>query len=245
MVTVTQRDGDNQVRVCAIMAAYNESETIAKVIQQTKKYVDKVIVIDDGSTDNTAEIARKSGAEISLHGINRGPGAAVQTGYSAAISEGFDYIVQIDADGQHDPKYIPKLLETAVNGNYDVVIGSRFLNKSYKNWPLIKKTGIILLTRAVNLLSSANITDAVSGFKVHKASSLKLLSKASNRFPAAEQIMGYAEKGMRIKEISIEMPLRNNGTSYLSYKKLAIYPFVVIRALIKVKLYGKEGRDGF
>lgn len=225
------------MKVCTVMAAYDESDTIGMVIQETKKYVDKVFVVDDGSTDNTAEVAQQNGAEVIRHDMNRGPGAAVQTGYAAAIAGGYDYIVQIDADGQHNPKYIPKLLEVALDGDCDVVIGSRFLNDSFRDWPLIRKMGIRFFTKVVNLLGSLNITDAVSGFKVHKASSLKKLSRTSDRFPAVEQILEYAKKGMKVKEVSIEMPLRNTGKSYLSLKKLASYPFLVSWAILKVKLF--------
>jgi len=239
MKEVMQQDsnGNNQVRVCAVIAAYNEAESISRVVQETKKYVDGVFVVDDGSTDNTAEIARENGAEIIQHGINRGPGAAVQTGYAAAISRGFDYIVQMDADGQHEPECIQKLLETALTGDYDVVIGSRFLNGSHKDWPFVRRAGIMFFTKAVNLLGSANITDVTSGFKVHKATSLGKLSRTSDRFPAIEQILGYAKRGMKIGEISIEMPLRSTGESYLNFKRLAIYPFRVSWAILKVMLF--------
>lgn len=225
------------MRVCAVIAAYNESLTIGKIIQETRKYVDTVFVVDDGSTDNTANLARANGAEVIQHRVNQGPGAAVQTGYDLAIANGFDYVVQLDADMQHNPKYIPKLLDVALSDDCDVVIGSRFLNDSYKNWPFIRKIGIMFFTKLVRVLGSVNVTDAISGFKVHKASSLKKLSRASKKFPAAEQILEYAKKGMKIKEVSVEMPLRSSGDSYLNIKKLAIYPFVVSTAVLKVKLF--------
>jgi glycosyltransferase involved in cell wall biosynthesis len=225
------------MKVCAVMAAYNESQTVASVIQRTIKYVDKVFVVDDGSSDGTAEIAQDVGAEVIKHGVNKGPGAAVQTGYEAAFLQDFDYIVQIDADGQHDPEYILKLLETAICENCDVVIGSRFLNNSIKKWPFYRKMGITFFTKLVNILGSMEITDAVSGFKVHRVESLKKLSRNSNRFPALEQILKYTQNGMKIGEVPVEMPIRKNGKSYLSVKRLAIYPFVVLWAMLRVRFF--------
>ena len=108
------------MKVCAVIPAYNEAATIGEIIQETKKYVDKVFIVDDASVDNTAEVATENGAEVIRHNINRGIGAAQRTGYTVAMSDGFDYIVQLDADGQHDPRYIPTLLETAQD--YDMII---------------------------------------------------------------------------------------------------------------------------
>jgi len=225
------------MKVCAVIAAYNESRTVGSVIQGASQYVDKVLVVDDGSTDGTAEIAREFGAELVQHATNRGPGAAVQTGYAAAIAAGFDYIVQIDADGQHNPEYIPKLLEVAVSDECDVVIGSRFLNDSFREWPFVRRLGIAFFTKLVNLVGSTNVTDVTSGFKVHRASSLAKLSRSSDRFPAAEQILEYAKKGMKIREVSVEMPVRSAGNSYLSLKRLMLYPFYVTWAILKVMLF--------
>jgi glycosyltransferase involved in cell wall biosynthesis len=225
------------MKVCAVVAAYNESETIAAVILGARQYVDKVFVIDDGSTDATPEIARSEGAHVIQHSANRGPGAAVQTGYAAAIAEGFDYVVQIDGDGQHSPSYVPDLLQMATSEDCDVVIGSRFLNDSFRDWPFVRRAGIAFFTKLVNLVGSTNITDVTSGFKVHKVTSLARLSRSSDRFPAAEQILEYAKKDMKIREVSVEMPVRSTGNSYLSLKRLVLYPFYVTWAIVKVMLF--------
>ncbi len=96
--------------VCAIIPAYNESATISKVVQEARKYVDTVFVIDDGSSDETAKLAQDSGAEVIQHRANLGIGKTLQSGYTAAMNSCCEYIVQLDSDGQHDPKYIPAML---------------------------------------------------------------------------------------------------------------------------------------
>lgn len=228
----------SNIRVCSVTPAFNEAETIADIISRLREYVDVAFLVDDGSTDGTAEIAESAGAEVIRHGENRGPGAAMETGYAHAITKDFDFVVQIDGDGQHDPRYIPELLRKAVLDDCDVVIGSRFLNESHKEWPFIRRMGIIFFTRLVNILGGVRLTDVASGFKVHRVKSLSQLGEASDRFPAAEQILRYAKRGMKIREVSIQMPLRQTSQSYLNPARLAIYPFLVTFSLLRVKLIG-------
>lgn len=223
------------MKVCAVIPAYNEAKTIGNIIQETKKYVDTVFVVDDGSTDNTAEMARRNGAEVIQYPVNRGPGAAVQTGYAAAITNGFDYIVQIDADGQHNPKHIPRMLSIAQN--CDIVIGSRFLNKSYRAYPFLRRLGISFFTLVANLLTQVDITDVTSGYRVYRAESLKKLSRISSRHWAVEQTLEAGKKGFRIKEVSIEMPRRDIGKSQFSLLVYGLYPFRMLWAILKVMLF--------
>jgi len=122
-------------RVLAIIPAYNEEKSIGRVIgkiQKTTPGVD-IVVIDDGSTDATVQIARQAGAVVLSHPINLGAGAATQTGYKYALEHSYQFVVQLDADGQHPPRYINDLLNIVKNEPIDIVIGSRFLSdKGYK-----------------------------------------------------------------------------------------------------------------
>jgi len=113
--------------IVACIPAYNEGLTIAKVILKARKHVDKVIVCDDGSTDMTAEIAEALGAEVIRHKRNMGYGAAIGSLFRRAREIGADVMVTLDADGQHDPDYIPRLIKPIIKGEADIVIGSRFL----------------------------------------------------------------------------------------------------------------------
>jgi glycosyltransferase involved in cell wall biosynthesis len=222
------------MNACVIIPAHNEAETIGEVVQEARKYADKVLVIDDGSTDNTAEIARENGAEVVHHWQNRGPGAALQSGYDAAISSGVDYVVQVDGDRQHNPRYIPDMLE-AVQG-CDMVIASRFLNDSYRHYPLVRRWGISFFTFLVNRLGRAKLTDITSGYRAYRTEGLRRLGRSPDGHWAVEQTLRAARKGLGITEISIEMPPRNAGESQFSLKTYAMYPFRMMWVILKVML---------
>ncbi len=225
------------MKVCAVIPAYNEAKTIGKIIQETKQHVDTVFVVDNGSTDATVEVALRKGAEVIYHAEKRGYGACQYAGQSAAIKNGFDYILQLDADGQHDTKYIPLLLKTALNGDYDIVLGSRFLKNGYYNLSFVRRMGIAFFSKTVSLLGHTKITDVTSGFKIYKASSLKKLHKPSDTHPAVEQMLEIAKKGMKIKEIPIEMPARSTGESHLSLVRFIFYPIRGVISILKVMLF--------
>ncbi len=228
---------DNRMKICVIIPALNESATIERVIKETIKYIDIVYVIDNGSIDNTAELAKASGAAVIPCVVKNGYGAVQYTGQSVAMQNGFDYVLQVDADGQHDCKYIPLLLETALTGNYDIVLGSRFLDGDRCNLSYIRKIGIKFFSKVVSILGNTTITDVTSGFKVYKISSLKKLHKPSDKHPAIEQMLEMARKGMKIKEVPIEMLPRNSGESHLSLVKFVLYPLRGVISIIKVMLF--------
>ena len=224
------------MKICAVIPAYNEEATIGKIIQETKKYIDDIFVVNNSSTDSTEDIARECGAIVIDCSGRRGYGASQYAGQQYAIESGYDYILQLDADGQHDPAYIPRLLQFAQSGNYDIVIGSRFLNSYGENLSYTRKIGIIFFSKVVSILGNTQITDITSGFKVYKASSLKRLSKPCDTHPAVEQMLEMAKKSMIIKEVPVEMPAREVGESHLSLVKFAFYPFRAIWLLLKVML---------
>lgn len=230
-----QESGNNRIRVCAIIPAYDEAKTIAEIVQETKKYVDMVFVVDDGSTDNTAQVAQQNGAQVIRHRVNRGIGAAQQSGYDAAINNEFDYIVQLDSDGQHNPKHILEMLEVAKE--CDMVIASRFLNKSYRSYPFFRRLGVSFFTLVANLLTHVGITDVTSGYRVYRTESLRKLSRISSRHWAVEQTLEVGKKGFKIKEVSVEMPVRNTGKSQFSVARYTLYPLRMIWVVLKVMLF--------
>lgn len=219
-----------------IIPARDEVETISRVVTMVKEYVDDVIVIDDGSHDETGATALKAGALVVTHPLNRGVGAALRTGYRVALQKKADYIIQVDGDFQHDPHYIPALLEQAQTG-HDMVIGSRFLNPSHREYNVTRRSGIKFFSWVVNLLSPLHVTDVTSGFRCYRAAALAQLSSLSDHHWALEQTLEAARKKMKIKEISVEMPVRRKGVSQFNVKTYTLYPLRMIECVIKVLLF--------
>ena len=162
--------GTTPQHITVILPAYEEEVSIGSIVLLTKLYADKVIVIDDGSTDRTAEIARKAGAEVIVHEKNSGKGTALKTGFEAAVKMGADVIVTMDSDAQHNPADIPKLATPIIKGEADMVNGSRYINGSDKNTPAYRRVGQAVLDKATNLNSGLHITDSQSGFRAFAAS---------------------------------------------------------------------------
>lgn len=223
------------MRMVAVIPAYNESQTIGGVVKKTQEYVDAVVVVDDGSNDNTAAIAREHGATVIEHVINTGIGGAQRTGYRYAINHNFDFIVQIDGDGQHNPEYIPLMLEVA--DDYDMVIGSRYLNDSIKDYSLLRRVGIKFFTSVVNFFGGIDITDVTSGFRVYRVSALKDILHHSDDHWAVEQTLEAAKSGYRIHELSVEMPTREEGESQFSPKTFVFYPIRMADVLFRILIF--------
>lgn len=222
--------------VVAIIPAYNESAAIAGVIHDTRQYVDQVIVVNDASSDDTSTIAERAAAGVIDHPKNMGVGAAVHTGYLAAIREGFDVVIQIDADGQHDPSYIPKLLQKMEEDEADMVIGSRWLNDSYQDYSLVRRAGINFFTKEANLLGGLDITDVTSGFRAYSVKMLNDLGRPENGHWALEQTLEAARKGYSISEVSVPMPPASEGSQF-DLKTFLTYPPRMVLITLKVILF--------
>ena len=208
--------------IVACIPAYNEEKYIAKVIVETKKYVNKIIVCDDGSRDLTADIARELGAIVVRHRENRGYGAALRTLFKKALELNPDIIVTLDADGQHDPKEIPRLVEPILRGEADIVIGSRFLGKTTQpKWRIL---GVKAVTKTVKKAFSINeITDAQSGFRAYRASVVGDLIPEDNTMAASVEILAKAKnKNLRIKEVPITITSHEDASKHNPLYHLAV-----------------------
>lgn len=200
------------VKITAILPAYNEELCISSIILCSKKYADKVIVVDDGSTDNTAKIAKLAGAEVISHSSNRGKGAALKTGFEAAKES--EIIVTLDSDGQHNPKEIPKLIAPIINGEADIVNGSRYINGNKKDTPSYRRIGQTVLDKATNLGSGLDITDSQSGFRAFIGHSLPIFRFNHSDFAIeSEMLMDAANAGLRIKEVEIGVRYDVDGST--------------------------------
>ena len=205
--------------IIAGIPAYNEERNIARVIIETAKYVDKVIVCDDGSSDLTGEIAEKLGAIVIRHERNLGYGAAISSIFKKAKELNPDIMVTLDADLQHNPSEIPKIIKPIVDGEADIVIGSRFLRREDKEKvPRYRRIGIKIITKLSKTVTYKDITDAQSGYRAYNRKAIKLITPVEQDMGVSTEILVKAkENKLRIKEIPITI-------SY--YEKSRKNPFI-------------------
>lgn len=187
----------------AAMPAYNEERSIARMVRGCKKYVDMVVVVDDGSRDATAEIAEAEGAYVVRHEWNGGYGTALRTCFETARELGADRMVIIDSDGQHDPEEIPKLLALLGKG-VDLVIGSRFCNGSGSGIPIYRKLGIKVLDITTNIVAGINVTDSQSGFRAYGKRAIDSIRIDDDGMSAGSEILLQAKDNkLKIEEVKI------------------------------------------
>jgi glycosyltransferase involved in cell wall biosynthesis len=188
--------------ITLILPAYNEEMSIGSVVLLASSYADRVIVIDDGSSDRTAEVAASAGAEVVVHSVNMGKGMAFKTGFAAA--EGADIIVTMDSDGQHNPADIPKLVAPILKGEADMVNGSRYLDGCITGTPTYRRIGQTILDRATVLNSGVKITDSQSGFRAFSASIKDVFRFTANGMAIESEMLADAGRyKLRVKEVPI------------------------------------------
>jgi len=186
----------------ACIPAYNEESTISDIVKKSLSHVDKVIVCDDGSTDNTARIAKEAGA-IVISQNNQGYGAAISTLFEQARKENAHIMVTLDGDGQHDPDQIPLLLNTIATHNVDVVIGSRFLDDKTQT-PGYRKTGIKIITSASNYGTNFKVTDSQSGFRAYSKDAIDAIHPTEQGMSVSTEILlKISNKGLSVAEVPI------------------------------------------
>jgi len=179
-----------------VIAALNEGSRIADVVKKTKKY-GHVIVVDDGSSDDTADVAREAGALVATHMINMGKGAAMRTGTELAIEKGASTVVYLDGDGQHDPSEIPIFLKELKS--VDVVIGSRRFNK---NMPLVRKLGKWLTKTVTKILYGIEVNDCLNGYRAINTNIYKNIRWQANNYAVeAEMIAWIGKEKLKYKEV--------------------------------------------
>lgn len=201
-------------RLLVVIPAYYEEGKVGRVVSAARAQTGAdVLVVDDGSTDATAEEARAAGALVASHAVNLGYGAALQTGYRYALRHGYDAVLQLDADGQHDPESIPRLLEALERA--DVVVGSRFLGVGSYRPPLARRLGMRLFGLVGSLLSGKRLTDPTSGYQAISREALRFYSH--ERYPAdypdADVLAMGVRAGLRLEEVPVVMRASADGKS--------------------------------
>lgn len=190
------------VEIMVIIPAFNEGISVGSMVLKTKKYTDHVIVIDDGSQDDTADIAKRAGAEVITHKKNMGKGFALKSGFGMANQNGTKVIVTIDADGQHDPDEIPKMVAPILAKEADLVIGSRYLNGN--QIPYYRRVGQRFLDKITNINNGLNVSDTQSGFRAFSINSLPAFKFRQTGFSIESEMLSDAvESGLKIKEVDI------------------------------------------
>ena len=210
-------------KVIAVIPAYNEEKNIASIILEIEKYVDTIIVVDDGSVDHTGEIARRMGAIVIYHGRNLGKGAALLTGFKKALEVGSDTVVTLDADGQHDPKYIPELIKPILMNKADLVIGSRFIKGGASDAPKYRQLGLRILNFLVRRITGSQVKDTQSGFRALNRKALEIMTKemtARGYAVEQEQLKIAIKHRLKIVEVpvivkyNVEKPSKKNPIAH-------------------------------
>lgn len=193
----------NTSRVLVCIPAYNESHRIGDIVSRARAYASEVIVCDDGSVDDTARHAQAAGATVIRHKVNKGYGSAIKTLFLTAKEKDADVMVTLDADGQHDPEHIPKIMGPVLNEGFDIVIGSRFLSSSDREKvPSYRSIGIRTLTLLTKMVSYRNITDAQSGFRAYSKTALSQIHLYEDGMAiSAEILLRGREQNLSIKEV--------------------------------------------
>jgi len=204
-------------RCIAIVPALNEEKQIPAVVAEIKKNAPAfdVLVIDDGSTDRTAQVARAAGAAVVRHPFNMGYGVALQTAYKYATRRGYDILVQLDGDGQHDPSYIPRLAEQVTSGATDVCVGTRFLENLGYFPPFFRRVGMVVFGYIASRATGRRVTDPTSGYQALSRGAFGFFQSDLFPFdyPDADVLILLHRAGFRVNEIPVRMKPSPTGKS--------------------------------
>jgi glycosyltransferase involved in cell wall biosynthesis len=219
----------------AVVPAYNESATIVDVIEALREHAPEfdTLVVDDGSTDDTHALASGAGARVLRLPFNVGIGGAVQTGFVYAREHGYEYLAQVDGDGQHDSVELERLVTTMEEGAVDMVCGSRFLTDDYSYpAPISRRTGIHIFAFLLSRIVGMHISDPTSGFRLYNRRAIELFAyHYPHDYPEVEAVLLLHYHHLRIRETPVRMYTRGGGTSSITTGKSAYYMVKVLLAL--------------
>ncbi len=223
------------LRKIIIIPVYNEEENIERTVESIQKNAldFDYIIINDCSTDHTRKICEENGFNVINLPINLGIGGAVQTGYRYAYEQGYDVAVQVDGDGQHDPKFLEKMAVYLQENGVDMVIGSRFIEKKGFQSSAVRRIGISFFSILIKILTGKKITDPTSGLRMVGRNVMDIFSKDYPRdYPEPESVVAILRRNLKVKEIPVIMHERAGGVSSISFKNSVYYMIKVTFAIL-------------
>lgn len=226
---------EQSMRLLVIIPAFNEEASLARVIGLVRDAVPdaEIAIVNDGSTDNTAQIADKLDVVVLNLPHNLGIGSAMQTGFLYAWRHGYDLAIQVDGDGQHDPKEIRELIQHLKADGSDVIIGSRYIEDRGYITPWPRRIGIIILSAIISMIVRQRITDPTSGFRIINKRTIEFCAKDYPfDYPEPESIVIFKRSRLKVKEIPVTMNPRYGGQSSITPFRSLYYMIKVILAII-------------
>ena len=224
----------NGQNILVIIPAYNEEGSVGKVVEEIHTHLPQVevLVVSDGSTDRTSERAKVSGATVLELPFNLGIGGAMQAGYKYAYEKGYDIAIQVDADGQHDPKEIGKLLRALEEKKIDVALGSRFIGDSEYKSSVMRRIGIAIFSGVISAIVKQKITDPTSGFRAANRKAIELFaSNYPQDYPEPEAVVLLHQCRLKMGEVPVGMSERYSGESSITKIRSVYYMVKVLLAI--------------
>lgn len=233
------------MKILIIIPSYNEEKNIPMVVENLKKNYPKYdyCIINDCSTDRTLDVCKENEYQYLSLCTNLGIGGGVQTGYLYAVANDYDYTVQIDGDGQHNPEFIGEMIETMQKNNADMVVGSRFLQKEGFQTSSARRMGIRIINTLIKLCTGVTITDATSGLRLCSKRMTKFFADSyAQDYPEPEAIVAASLRGYKVMEHPVVMNERMSGTSSINLWKSVYYMIKITLAILLQRLSVRGGK---
>ena len=214
--------------VLVIVPAHDEEESLPAILAEIRRVApwSDVLVVDDGSNDRSGDVARAAGVPVLRHVVNLGVGGALATGFRWALPHGYQVAVQLDADGQHDPADLERVVAPVREGACDVAIGSRYVGPSGYHSTPARRAGMLVFAAVVRLMLRQRITDTTSGYRAYSRRVMEAFQhEIPVDFPDAPFLIALARRGFRLHEVPVTMRARTAGRSFYTLGKQLYYPY--------------------